>query len=75
MEIKNKVERISTTITDCGDLGLPIIKPFKTVRGMFLHFLSTLEHENSVDALSANPVSENEFATASHDKTIKIWDA
>ena len=32
-------------------------------------------HENSVDAICANPQSENEFATGSHDHTIKMWDA
>ena len=34
-----------------------------------------LEHENSVDALAANPSNEAVFATASHDRTIRIWDA
>jgi WD40 repeat protein len=33
-----------------------------------------IEHENSVDAIDANPKNDNEFATGSHDKTIKVWD-
>ena len=33
------------------------------------------EHGNSVDALSANPVNRAQYASASHDKTIKLWDA
>jgi len=37
--------------------------------------LYILEHENSVDALCANPTNEVNFATGSHDRTIKIWDA
>jgi len=28
-----------------------------------------------VDAIQANPCKETEFATASHDKTIMVWDA
>jgi U3 small nucleolar RNA-associated protein 13 len=32
-------------------------------------------HENSVDAICANPQSDKEFATGSHDHTIKLWDA
>ena len=27
-----------------------------------------------MDCISANPVTANEFATGSHDRTIKIWD-
>jgi len=48
---------------------------------IYLHFkLRTYtylfkEHTNSVDAIQANPKNEKEFATASHDETIKIWDA
>ena len=33
-----------------------------------------LEHQNSVDCIAANPANPNEFATGSHDKSIKIWD-
>lgn len=33
------------------------------------------EHENSVDALAANPTNEAQFATGSHDMSIRIWDA
>ena len=32
-------------------------------------------HENSVDCLTANPTTDTEFATGSHDKTIIVWDA
>lgn len=32
-------------------------------------------HENSVDAICANPQTDKEFATGSHDHTIKLWDA
>ena len=33
------------------------------------------EHMNSVDALTANPVNRSNYASASHDHTIKLWDA
>ena len=33
------------------------------------------EHSNSVDALSANPVNRAQYGSASHDHTIKMWDA
>ena len=33
------------------------------------------DHSNSVDALSVNPVNRSNYASGSHDKTIKIWDA
>lgn len=33
------------------------------------------EHENSVDALSANPVNQSQYASGSHDNTVKIWDS
>lgn len=36
---------------------------------------SIKEHENSIDALCVHPTSEKEFATGSHDHTIKVWDA
>lgn len=65
MEIQNKVTKIYMQNTDCGDLGLPEIFPAKEVR----------EHENSVDALCVHPTSDKAFATASHDRTIKLWDA
>jgi WD40 repeat protein len=55
----------SGLIQNKGDIGLPEIFPIKEIR----------EHENSVDALCANPTNEKEFSTASHDQTIKIWDA
>ena len=32
-------------------------------------------HENSVDAITVDPNSDKLFATGSHDKTIKLWDA
>jgi len=48
-----------------GDLGVLEIRPVMQVRG----------HENSVDALSVDPTSDKLFATGSHDKTIKLWDA
>lgn len=43
-----------------------------------LELSPTLEirpHENSVDALSVDPISQKFFASGSHDKTIKLWDA
>lgn len=30
---------------------------------------------NSVDGLQANPNDSKEFTSASHDKSIKVWDA
>lgn len=33
------------------------------------------EHTNSVDAITADPTKSGFFATGSHDKTIKLWDA
>ena len=33
------------------------------------------DHTNSVDALSANPTDRTQYASGSHDHTIKIWDA
>lgn len=32
-------------------------------------------HENSVDAITCDPTSDRLFASGSHDKTIKLWDA
>ena len=32
------------------------------------------EHLNSVDAIAVNPANPNEFASGSHDKTLKLWD-
>lgn len=34
-----------------------------------------LAHENSVDSISVDPTSDKLFASGSHDKTIKLWDA
>ena len=34
-----------------------------------------LVHENSVDAICCDPTSDRYFASGSHDKTIKLWDA
>ena len=33
------------------------------------------DHSNSVDAISANPVNRSCYVSASHDHTIKLWDA
>ena len=33
-----------------------------------------IEHGNSVDAVATTPHNEKQFATCSHDHTIKIWD-
>merc|ERR1711907_351573 len=52
---------------NCGDLGIPEIKDE--------HCKVLRVHKNSVDCVSANPKSEKEFATGSHDKTIIVWDA
>jgi len=48
-----------------GDLGVLEIQPT-------LRFKA---HENSVDAITVDPTSDKLFATGSHDKTIKLWDA
>ena len=32
-------------------------------------------HENSVDAICANPLKNGQYATGSHDKTLKLWDS
>ena len=32
-------------------------------------------HTDSVDALSVDPTSDRLFASGSHDRTIKLWDA
>ena len=34
-----------------------------------------MDHDNSVDALTANPKTDKEFASGSHDRTIKIYDS
>ena len=50
----------------------------RTVSAIFLISLTQnlcIVHENSVDAICANPQTDKEFATASHDHTIKLWDA
>ena len=65
MEVLKTTDKIFQKNTDSGDHGLPEVFAFKSIR----------EHENSVDALCVNPKSEKEFATASHDQVIKIWDA
>jgi len=48
-----------------GDLGCIQINPTLKIKA----------HENSVDALTVDPTSEKLFATGSHDKTVKLWDA
>lgn len=48
-----------------GDLGVLEIRPTTRVKA----------HENSVDAITVDPTSDKLFATGSHDKTIKLWDA
>ena len=65
MEVLKTTDKIFQKNTDSGDHGLPEVFAFKSIR----------EHENSVDALCVNPKSEKEFATASHDQVIKLWDA
>ena len=62
----DKVTMRSQRAPNCGDLGLEQISPIKIIDA---------QHINSVDGISANPKNEKEFASASHDKTIKIWDA
>ena len=49
---------------DCGDLMIDEVFPKQSI----------MEHENSVDALDANPRGGT-FASASHDTTIMLWDA
>ena len=69
--------------TSVGDLGIPELldKDCVTIRGKILNSLTPylihylIEHANSIDALSANPVNQNEFITGSHDKTLMLWDA
>lgn len=34
-----------------------------------------MDHDNSVDALVGNPKTDKEFASGSHDRTIKIYDS
>lgn len=62
-----------------GDLGLPEIFPVKELRRKFpIKFWKIsllLAHDNSIDAIAVNPTTEKEFSTASHDTTLKIWDA
>ncbi len=36
---------------------------------------SIREHTNSIDALAVHPSKDGWFATGSHDRTIKLWDA
>lgn len=48
-----------------GDMEILEISPTMELR----------PHENSVDALSVDPTTLRQFASGSHDKTIKIWDA
>ena len=47
-------------------LNLPEIQPIHTI----------IEHENSVDSVAVNRGANNaQFATGSHDRTLKIWDS
>ncbi len=66
MDALQKSTKIYQHNTDVGDLGIPEIYPLKELKG---------QHENSVDAICVNPLSDKEFSSASHDHTIKIWDA
>jgi len=65
MDTLKTTDKVFQKNMDQGDLGLPEVFAFKSIR----------EHENSVDALCVNPMSDKEFATCSHDQTIKVWDA
>jgi WD40 repeat protein len=51
---------------NCGDMGITQISPIKIIDA---------EHINSVDGIAAHPTNEKEFASCSHDETLKIWDA
>ena len=33
-----------------------------------------IEHENSVDAITANPMKNGQYSSGSHDRSIKVWD-
>ncbi len=48
---------------------------FEVTKNLKFYSYLLIEHENSVDGISANPSNSNEFVTGSHDKTIKVWDA
>jgi WD40 repeat protein len=56
-----------------GDLGVLQIAPTHRIKGNPIAYSAA--HENSVDAITVDPTSDKLFATGSHDKTIKLWDA
>ncbi len=62
-----------------GDLGVLEIAPTLRIRGKptlkHLNSIFPAAHENSVDAITCDPTSDRLFASGSHDKTIKLWDA
>ena len=47
------------------DFDIPQVRAVQTIE----------DHTNSVDALTANPTNMAQYASASHDHTIKLWDA
>lgn len=63
--LTQRSDKVYSKPHDAGDLGIPEVFPSASVK----------EHENSVDALTVCPSTDKEFATGSHDHTIKIWDA
>lgn len=70
MEFKNSIKNVYMVNDNCGDLEIPEVHPIVSFKGGVKNM-----HENSVDAICANPQSDKEFATGSHDHTIKLWDA
>ena len=50
------------------------INPVVEFKGTIHNNITLIEHVNSVDCICVNPKNANEFATGSHDKTIKLWD-